>query len=430
MKIIHCLGWFFPFSTGGTESYVLGLAQCQAAIGHTVKILVPRNGRINFPYTFGNLEVNAYELSDNYCSFLSRIKGFDLYHQHSLTSDCSAEHLSAARQLGLKTVFTAHVPGVVCLRGTLLEYGGLPCDGHIDEKRCSSCWAHSRGTPLHLSKLIPYVSISRTRLPGFLAFPPLRRLSTLLRAKQHVKDKLLELDTINRASNHVVAVCEWLYESLAFNGINKSKLSLSRQGLDLATINSIESMRRQKSKKVSDDSAAKHTTFGFIGRWDKVKGIDMAINAFKSLSGEISASLIIAATGEDADHGRFRTEILDMIKDAPDITLKEDISHEKISLFYNSIDVLLVPSKWLETGPLVVLEGVAAGLPVIGSSIGGIRELADIYENIYLASPWEINSWIRLMTKLAKDGYQKDSPRQRVRTSAEVAHEMILLYSS
>ena len=43
--------------------------------------------------------------------------------------------------------------------------------------------------------------------------------------------------------------------------------------------------------------------------------------------------------------------------------------------FLSRIDVLAVPSQWLETGPLVVLEAFAAGTPVIGSDLGGIREL-------------------------------------------------------
>jgi glycosyltransferase involved in cell wall biosynthesis len=37
-------------------------------------------------------------------------------------------------------------------------------------------------------------------------------------------------------------------------------------------------------------------------------------------------------------------------------------------------DACLVPSVWLETGPLAVYEAMAAGLPVIGSRLGCIDE--------------------------------------------------------
>ena len=38
-------------------------------------------------------------------------------------------------------------------------------------------------------------------------------------------------------------------------------------------------------------------------------------------------------------------------------------------------DMLAVPSQWQETGPLVVFEAQALGVPVLGSDLGGIAEL-------------------------------------------------------
>ena len=39
--------------------------------------------------------------------------------------------------------------------------------------------------------------------------------------------------------------------------------------------------------------------------------------------------------------------------------------------------VVAVPSQWMETGPLVILESFAAGVPVIGSALGGIADKVD-----------------------------------------------------
>ena len=38
-------------------------------------------------------------------------------------------------------------------------------------------------------------------------------------------------------------------------------------------------------------------------------------------------------------------------------------------------DVALIPSPWLETGPLTVFEAHAAGLPILGARTGGIGEI-------------------------------------------------------
>ena len=44
---------------------------------------------------------------------------------------------------------------------------------------------------------------------------------------------------------------------------------------------------------------------------------------------------------------------------------------------YAGFDVLVVPSLWLENSPLVIHEAFQAGVPVVGSRIGGTADLVD-----------------------------------------------------
>jgi glycosyltransferase involved in cell wall biosynthesis len=39
-----------------------------------------------------------------------------------------------------------------------------------------------------------------------------------------------------------------------------------------------------------------------------------------------------------------------------------------------SLDLVVLPSRWLETGPLTLLEAWDVGVPVIGTDLGGIRD--------------------------------------------------------
>jgi glycosyltransferase involved in cell wall biosynthesis len=57
------------------------------------------------------------------------------------------------------------------------------------------------------------------------------------------------------------------------------------------------------------------------------------------------------------------------------------------SAVYEELDVLVVPSLWLENSPLVIHEAFQAGVPVVGSRIGGIAGLITDGHNGRLYDP-------------------------------------------
>src|SRR5439155_15491353 len=58
-----------------------------------------------------------------------------------------------------------------------------------------------------------------------------------------------------------------------------------------------------------------------------------------------------------------------------------EFEHEQTSAVYGQMDVLVVPSLWLENSPLVIHEAFMAGVPVVGARMGGIAELVRDGEN-------------------------------------------------
>jgi len=90
-------------------------------------------------------------------------------------------------------------------------------------------------------------------------------------------------------------------------------------------------------------------------------------------------------------------------------------------------DALAVPSLWLETGPLVVLEAQAAGLFVIGSRLGGIAELVDDSSGLLL-QPGNVEVWAEAIGELAA---QRSLPPVRpvdARSMSDVAADMGKIY--
>lgn len=130
----------------------------------------------------------------------------------------------------------------------------------------------------------------------------------------------------------------------------------------------------------------------FLGRIVEKKGLIYAINAIEKLKDQ---KIIFHVCGD----GPLRKELEDYVKEK---TLGERIIFygqisEEIKLSYlNSVDVLLVPSIETVSGdkeglPVVILEALAAGLPIIASDIGGINDGVIHNKTGILIPPKDIN---------------------------------------
>src|SRR6202035_2911089 len=93
--------------------------------------------------------------------------------------------------------------------------------------------------------------------------------------------------------------------------------------------------------------------------------------------------------------------------------------------------LLAVPSRWMETGPLVILESYAAGTPVLGSNLGGISEWIRDGENGLLVNFDDIPAWTAALKRCAGDRALLARLRQGVkppRSMKHVAQEMAWMY--
>ena len=157
MKVAHAVGWYFPDSIGGSEAYVRGLCRELATLGVECAVLAPRDGAGEERYRVDATEVLRYPVTtqdegvERFAALLEA-SGADVLHLHSLTYGCGAPHLAQARARGLPTVATVHVPGALCLRGTMMRLGREACDGVIAERQCGPCWLQDRGAPYPLAR--------------------------------------------------------------------------------------------------------------------------------------------------------------------------------------------------------------------------------------------------------------------------------------
>lgn len=116
-----------------------------------------------------------------------------------------------------------------------------------------------------------------------------------------------------------------------------------------------------------------HVRFGYIGSYIASKGVDLLLDAFTRLrSGRSSAELVLA--GEPwTDWGRA---LRAKFSDAPGVSWLGEVQGEAKERFFDSVDVLCVPSLDEPSG-LVVLEGAMHGKAVITTDRTGAAYAVD-----------------------------------------------------
>lgn len=434
MKIVEALGWYFPESSGGTEVYVSGLSHRLAAAGREVAIAAPRDGDTEATYRHDGIDVYRYPVSATPSrdeaagiqppSMLDRFGRWldaqapDIYHQHGWTRGCGVHHLEAARDRGIATITTLHVPAAVCLRDTMLLDGESVCDGRIDVARCTRCWGRSRGIPIGVSALLGELPGGARLLSDVL--PDGARLQTAAMTPALVEAHRSRFQRLVSASDRIVVVCAWLKAACLANGAPADKLVMSRQGVDDRFVDTL-------STRGAPAPRSGPLRIGFLGRLDPVKGVDLVVDAVEALPAAAAVELVIRGLPQDEAYARRIRE--SAARDSR-ITLSSPVSRADLAGELETYDLLAIPSRWLETGPLVALEARAAGRPVAAARRGGLAEIVREPEDGWLLTPDDVQAWTALFATLAGNPSiaRRLHGSKPVRQMRDVCDEMIALY--
>jgi len=241
------------------------------------------------------------------------------------------------------------------------------------------------------------------------------RMTELVRVRHNMVRSLMD------EVDHIVALCQWVKDVLVRNNVPEAKITVSQQGLDPWT-DASESLRRKPAGSIR---------IAFLGRLDATKGVHILINAIaQNPHLDVLLDVFGVAQGDAGDrylrHLRTLAEGDHRVKFQPPIPSSDVISRLR------NYDVLAVPSQWLETGPRVILEAFAAGVPVVGSNLGGIAELVTDGVNGLLVEAASVDGWRLAMKRLSRDCALLSKLRAGIRPTrlmADVAVDMASIYS-
>ncbi len=423
---------YFPEAVGGTEIYVRDLARVQTARGDAVMILAPADQPAS--YVHEGLPVVRFTVSNqiddvrdlyasgktNIAEFTSAVERFspDVLHVHGVGRGIAPEALERARAMGVSVVLTYHTPTTTCIRGTLLLHGAHPCDGALDAKRCTACTLTSRGLPAPVAAVIahaPVMAGALVRATGVRG-----RIPTALRMRELVTLRHDQARSVLDLADHIVAPAQWVLELLRNLGVADERISLSRQGIGVT---------RARAQADRPESGLKLV---YVGRVEPAKGIHVLTRALRAIP-DLPIELHIYGVTQGDSHARYRRDMRDDIARDGRLTLHEAVAPDEVVDTIAQYDVLCAPSQQFETGPLVVLEAFAAGLPVIGTRLGGIAELVEDGVNGLLVDTGSVWGWSQAFQQLHEDRVLLARLRRGVqppRSIEAVADDMTAIYRS
>ena len=182
----------------------------------------------------------------------------------------------------------------------------------------------------------------------------------------------------NQASKIIVAN---EYEKEIFSQfVDKSRIGIVRNGINLEILDSKETDFMKKH-------GIKEPFILFLGRFTKVKGIDVLLHAIKIVKKErVSLKTKFVIMGVDFG---FQNEMFDMInklKIANEVIVIKNPSRDDVITAYKKSKFLVLPSRW-ELSPLTPLEGFAFKKPVISTNVHGIPYTISNGKNGILVEP-------------------------------------------
>jgi len=234
----------------------------------------------------------------------------------------------------------------------------------------SNTLIHAHGHP-YLSSLIAAKLAKRYKKPFVLTqhntfieynsiWDTVERLNDLAVGKQVLKaaDKIVAVS--NATKNYVLSL-----------GANPEKVTVLHNGVDVERFKPYTRLRQDTRTKLG--IRAEEIVVLTVRRLVYKNGVDTLIQAAeKSVRRNRNLVFLVVGTGPDFNEVKARTVQMGIEKN---FRLVGFVSDADLPAYYNAADFFVLPSKSGEGLPLVGLEAMACGLPLVATDVGGISEI-------------------------------------------------------
>ncbi len=375
MRILYVVHQFYPQFVSGTEQYVLALARAGRAAGDDVRVFTvdPDFRNVDPPtetaeyehlgvpvtrYRFDKAQVRNHVLTDFHnpevgAAFRKVLAEFQPHFVHAFHLRwVGIDRMTDMKEAGVP--FGVHLMDFwyICPNFLLLRPGGELCEGPPDGGfGCFDCvyteieqWAREPWAREQAAKKLAADEFPAHDEAGAEAGYAMSR-------RREILTKSLKQAAI------VYSPSQTVKQLLVNQGAPEEPIALSRYAIDWDLIG-------------TPDPPPETITIGFVGTLAPHKGLDVLLNAFRTLEGDLRLSV----HGRFGDFPEFDEKVRQLASPDHRVHFAGGFRRDQLREVLGGLHLLVVPSKWRENTPFVCLEGRAAGLPVIASDLDGMSE--------------------------------------------------------
>lgn len=266
--------------------------------------------------------------------------------------------IHTAREAGLPLVITLTEYWFMCARLNLIQATGALCSGPESDEKCMRCLMEDQRRFRLPAERIPALADTFWSAARHMPFATHKTTAVAERRKtlQHVLE----------AADLVICPSRYLMNTFGKFGYDTSRYTFMRQGLSTPV----------GQKPQVERSASDGLRLGYIGQIKVHKGVDLIVDAVIRLL-DSGHRLSLDLWGSETEEPQYTQMLKERSASYPTIRWNGRYTGAKAWEVLAGFDALVIPSRWYENSPNVILEAYEMKLPVIATDLGGMAELVE-----------------------------------------------------